>query len=149
MIAGRGLPQLELLRTSVPPFRPKIYRQSLVRNPGILPREPPGQAMAVMRGSCRGQALRCPHMLHPVNPKSSDVHPYPRRPPAYETTLPAAIGCRKSRSMWAVWFCCTILTTLEHILPLPKFTVRVKDARRRPVNGGRPAAKGAKPIFPR
>ena len=96
VVARPGLPKL--IRTSVPHFCQKMYRQSLVSQPGILPREPPGQAMAVSRGSCRGRALRPPRMLHPVSSKSSHVHPYPRGPPAYEATLPAPIRCHKYRS---------------------------------------------------
>ena len=37
--------------------------------PSILPREPPGQDVQVTRGSCRGQALRRPHKLHPASLK--------------------------------------------------------------------------------
>ena len=56
--------------------------------PSILPREPPGQAMGVSRGSCLGRALRRSHMLLPASPKLSHVHPYGRGPPAYEVMLP-------------------------------------------------------------
>ena len=80
--------------------------------PAILPCEPPGQATAISRGSCRGRALRGPRMLHPVSPKSFHVHPYPRGPPAYEATLPAQIGCRKTRSKW-VGVAAQYETTLE------------------------------------
>ena len=41
--------------------------------PSFLPRERLGQATAVSRDSYRGRALRCPHTLHPVIPRSSHV----------------------------------------------------------------------------
>ena len=65
--------------------------------------------MAASLGSCRGQALRRPHVLR----LESYVIPYAPilgRPPEYEATLPnmkkhpAPISCRKSfRLKWAVF----------------------------------------------
>ena len=80
--------------------------------PRRLPRGPLGQAMAVSRGPCNGRALQRPRILHPVSYVVSHVcAPIPRRSPEYEATLAAPISCRNSRSTWAVWFCCTTLTT--------------------------------------
>ena len=103
--------------------------------PDISPREPRGQAMAASCGSCRGRALRRRHVLHLVRAMSSHVHPCPRGPPAcsnaprYEETLPAPIGCRKSRSSWAVRFCFTIVSTLGHIFSSSKNHVQGGNAR--------------------
>ena len=66
--------------------------------PGLVPREPPDQAMVVSRGSCHGRALRRPRMVHPVSHVSSHVHPYPRVRPEYEAAIQAPINCRQSRS---------------------------------------------------
>ena len=90
VVARRGL--LKLLRTS----RRHSFAGNYIGRASFatrsLPREPPGQAMAVSRGSCRGRALRRPLMLHPVSPMAPHVHQYPRGPPAYEATLPAPIN---------------------------------------------------------
>lgn len=40
------------------------YRQCLVRLPAFLPRDPPGQAVAIARGSYCKRALWRLHMLH-------------------------------------------------------------------------------------
>ena len=82
---------------------PECISPELVRNPIFLPRESPGQAMAVSRGSCRGRALRRPHTIHLVSPKSSHGQPYPLGPPAYEPPLPAPINCRKISFQWVVF----------------------------------------------
>ena len=94
----------------MPPFCLEVHGQGLVRNPVFVPREPPGQTMAVSRGNRPRRALRRPHLPHPVSPVSSHVvQPYPRGPPAYEATLldikkhsQHQSVAEKSRSEWAV-----------------------------------------------
>ena len=69
-------------------FLPEYMAAEPRSQPSLPPREPPGQAMAVSRGSFRGRALWRPHTLYAVSPKLSLVHPYPRGPPAYGEPLP-------------------------------------------------------------
>ena len=68
---------LKLARTSVPHFCHNIHRQSLVRSPVFCLVSPLIRPLAVSRGSCRGRALQRPHILHPISPKSSNVHLHP------------------------------------------------------------------------
>ena len=101
------------------------YRQSLVRDPvfclvSLLVR-PWRYRAAPAAGEPYGVHVRS----IPVTPKSSHVHPYPRGPQADEEPVPAPIRYHKSRSKWAVRFCCTRKTVLRHVLPLPKIAVRV------------------------
>ena len=68
--------------------------------PRLFPRTPPGQAMAVSRGCCRGRVLWRPHMPIPCSLchlMPCHVHPYPHGPPANVATLPAPINCTYSR----------------------------------------------------
>ena len=60
---------------------PEIYRESLVRRPVFSPRTPPGQAMAVSRGSCRGRVRWRPHMPHPMLAMPSHAISYTPIPP--------------------------------------------------------------------
>ena len=55
----------DIFMTSVPQFCRNISPESR-SPPRLFPRSPPGQAMAVSRGSCRGRVLWRPHMPHPM-----------------------------------------------------------------------------------